>query len=47
MRYALNNTQSCIVGFGEVNEENVHKIVELPRPKEIEAIYNFCCIIYF
>ena len=42
MRYALNNTQSCIVGFGEVNEENVYKIVELPRPKEIEVIYNFC-----
>ena len=42
MRYALNNTQSCIVGFGEVNEENVYKIVELPRPKEIEKIYNFC-----
>jgi replication factor C subunit 2/4 len=42
MRYALNNTQSCIVGFGEVTEENVYKIVELPRPKEIEAIYNFC-----
>ena len=42
MRYSLNNTQSCIVGFGEVNEENVYKIVELPRPKEIEKIYNFC-----
>ena len=42
MRYALNNTQSCIVGFGEVTEENVYKIVELPRPKEIEAIYNYC-----
>ena len=42
MRYALNNTQSCIVGFGEVNEENVYKIVELPRPKEIESIYNYC-----
>ena len=42
MRYALNNSQSCIVGFGEVNEENVYKIVELPRPKEIEAIYNKC-----
>lgn len=42
MRYALNNTQSCIVGFGEVNEENVYKIVELPRPKEIETIYNYC-----
>ena len=42
MRYALNNSQSCIVGFGEVNEENVYKIVELPRPKEIEKIYNFC-----
>ena len=42
MRYALNNIQSCIVGFGEVNEENVYKIVELPRPKEIEEIYNFC-----
>ena len=42
MRYALNNSQSCIVGFGEVNEENVYKIVELPRPKEIEAIYNYC-----
>ena len=42
MRYALNNTQSCIVGFGEVNEENVYKIVELPRPKEIETIFNFC-----
>ena len=42
MRYALNNSQSCIVGFGEVNEENVYKIVELPRPREIEAIYNYC-----
>jgi replication factor C subunit 2/4 len=42
MRYALNNSQSCIVGFGEINEENVYKIVELPRPKEIEKIYNFC-----
>ena len=42
MRYALNNIQSCIVGFGEVNEENVYKIVELPRPKEIEEIYTFC-----
>ena len=42
MRYALNNIQSCIVGFGEVNEENVYKIVELPRPKEIEIIYNYC-----
>jgi len=42
MRYALNNAQSCIVGFGEVNEENVYKIVELPRPKEIETIYNYC-----
>ena len=42
MRYALNNSQSCIVGFGEINEENVYKIVELPRPKKIEKIYNFC-----
>jgi replication factor C subunit 2/4 len=42
MRYALNNAQSCIVGFEEVNEENVYKIVELPRPKEIEKIFNFC-----
>ena len=42
MRYALNNTQSYIVGFGGVNEENVYKIVELPRAKEIETIYNFC-----
>ena len=42
MRYALNNSQSCIVGFGVINEENVYKIVELPRPKEIEKIYNFC-----
>ena len=42
MRYALNNSQSCIVGFGEINEENVYKIVELPRPKEIAKIYNFC-----
>ena len=33
MRYALNNAQSCVVGFEEINEENVYKIVELPRPK--------------
>ena len=36
MRYALNNAQSCVVGFEEINEENIYKIVELPRPKEIE-----------
>ena len=42
MRYALNNAQSCMVGFEEINEENVYKIVELPRPKEIEKIYDFC-----
>ena len=42
MRYALNNAQSCVVGFEEINEENIYKIVELPRPKEIEKIYNFC-----
>ena len=42
MRYALNNAQSCVVGFEEINEENVYKIVELPRPKEIEKIYDFC-----
>ena len=42
MRYALNNSQSCIVGFGKITEENVYRIVELPRPQEIEKIYNFC-----
>ena len=42
MRYALNNSQACIVGFGKITEENVYRIVELPRPKEIEKIYNFC-----
>ena len=42
MRYALNNAQSCVVGFEEINEENIYKIVELPRPKEIEKIYDFC-----
>ena len=44
MRYALNNAQSCVVGFEEINEENIYKIVELPRPKEIEKIYNFCLL---
>ena len=34
MRYALNNAQSCVVGFEEINEENVYK--------EIEKIYDFC-----
>ena len=29
MRYALNNAQSCVVGFEEINEENIYKIVEL------------------
>ena len=42
MRYALNNAQSCVVGFEEINEENIYKIVELPRPQEIEKIYRFC-----
>lgn len=42
MRYALNNIQSCVFGFGEVNEENVYKIVEVPRPKEIQKIFESC-----
>ena len=29
-------------GFGEVKEENVYKIVEIPRSKEIQEIFDYC-----
>ena len=42
MRYALNNAQNCVIGYEIINEENVYKIIELPKTKEIEKIYDFC-----
>lgn len=38
MRYALNNMQSTIVGFGKVTKDNVYKIVDVPKPEIINKI---------
>lgn len=41
MRYALNNMQSTIVGFGTVTRDNVYKIVDVPRPEIINKIMEY------
>jgi replication factor C subunit 2/4 len=41
MRYALNNMQSTIVGFGSVTRDNVYKIVDVPRPEIVNKIMEF------
>lgn len=42
MRYALNNLQSTVVGFGELTHENVYKIVDIPRPEIMRNIFDLC-----
>jgi len=40
MRYALNNMQSTVVGFKEINRDNVYKIVDIPRPEILNKIMD-------
>jgi DNA polymerase III delta prime subunit len=42
MRYALNNMQSTVVGFGIITYENVYKIVDIPKPEILRDIFNLC-----
>lgn len=42
MRYALNNLQSTYVGFGNITHENVYKIVDIPKPEIIKAVFDHC-----
>jgi replication factor C subunit 2/4 len=40
MRYALNNLQSTVVGFGEVSHDNVYKIVDIPKPEILKNVFE-------
>ena len=42
MRYALNNLQSTVVGFGKVTHENVYKIVDIPKPEILHRVFELC-----
>lgn len=42
MRYALNNLQSTVVGFGEVTHDNVYKIVDIPKPEILKSVFELC-----
>lgn len=41
MRYALNNMQSTIVGFGKVTRDHVYRIVDVPRPEIVNKIMEY------
>jgi len=42
MRYALNNLQSTVVGFGKVTHDNVYKIVDIPKPEILKQVFDLC-----
>lgn len=42
MRYAVNNMQSCVIGFGELNKVNIYKIVDIPRPEVMLRLFEQC-----
>lgn len=42
MRYALNNLQSTVVGFGKVTHDNVYKIVDIPKPEILKSCFDLC-----
>ncbi len=42
MRYALNNLQSTVVGFGFVSCDNVYKIVDIPKPEILKNVFELC-----
>lgn len=43
MRNALNNLQSCVMTYDKVNEDNIYKIISIPKTKEIEEIFSQAC----
>lgn len=42
MRNAINNCQSAYHGFGSVTAENLHKVVDQPRPKVAKEFITAC-----
>lgn len=42
MRNALNNCQSAYNGFGAISAENLHKVVDQPRPKVAKEFIAAC-----
>ena len=42
MRYALNNLQSTVVGFGKVTSDNIYKIVDIPKPEILMKVFELC-----
>jgi replication factor C subunit 2/4 len=42
MRYALNNLQATVAGFGEVRKDNVYKVCDQPHPELMERVVNHC-----
>jgi len=42
MRMILNNIQTVHVGFGNITEDNVYKVVDIPHPKIIKDLIEIC-----
>lgn len=44
MRYAVNNLQSCVTGFGSLTKDNVYRIVDIPRPELMIKLFEKCSL---
>lgn len=42
MRYALNNLQATVAGFGKVTTDAVYKVCDQPHPELMKDVINFC-----
>lgn len=42
MRYALNNLQATVAGFGTVVKDNVYKVCDQPHPELIQNVLEHC-----
>lgn len=44
MRQILNNTQAIATNYGDITEQNVYSICDIPHPDEMTKIINYCLI---
>ena len=42
MRNVLNNMQAVKIGIGNITEENVYKIIDIPHPRIIKQLLELC-----
>lgn len=42
MRIVLNNLQSVKISFGEITEDNVYKVIDIPHPRTITKLLEMC-----